>query len=1390
MKKKYFRHFSFMLAGLVFLFSACTNLLNDKDSGDSGKAGRDESLAYITIDALGPRVAARDIQPSANDINTSNFTNISLSGVWNSTNKTLIPTKSSWADFANAIPTEGLAIQTGDWTFTISAQMNGVTFTGKIDEDKDGDNDTVSITAGETKNLSFVMTASGENCGGLALTVKISNFSEAIPSGTDVSVKVTLTNSSGVKAYEDTIAYPASDPSNTGITFSRDISDNDEKLPAGIYDMQLSVLADGLSDAVTERTEKVYIYAGIITTNTINLRVSPVYDIAYKYKDGELVPVGSGVPAKYTRKAANINLPAQTKTGYTFEGWFTDATAGTEITQISNSTINDLTPASTTTFYARFSPNTDTQYIVKHWKQKVNGNAATHNESNYELPDDSCTEISQGVTGEAVTISLKDTTTGDYYGFVEPTSDEQTEAQEITINPDGTTVVNLYYTRHYVSVNYRATINGSNVSGFPYSANVNWYGQTLQIYSKEPQAEGYNFIGWTRSQNPSPSDTYYKKGTANSSLLIESTEAIWFYAQFEPITNTFTVTFETNGGSPIESQTVQSGKYAQEPKDPPTKEAFNFADWFTDNTFKTKFDFAKTPITADTTIYACWTYASYAKVDGTYYANYVEAKAALSTLTEGEHTVTIYSIPANDLGSTTYPGSMIYAIMQSSATAVHFNIHEDAGIEFGANNDGTFKNGTKFVSIDISGLKNVTSMQAMFKGCENLQSVNFGDYFDTSAVRYMSEVFANCLSLTEVDISTFKTTSAETFEAMFYGCSSLTTIYASNYFTIPNSATNNDMFTNCTSLVGGNGSTFAALNITNGEAARIDGGPSSATPGYFTLKPSSGSVTLTFDSAGGSSVASQTLESGSTAIRPKSPSKTDYAFDDWYTDSACTTPFDFASPVTNNMTLYAKWVKRNDLYAKINNTYYSSIDDTMAALTNTLPKNGVKDITITLYSSKINASILGKRGTTDTLLDAISAVDGSDKDVYDSVTLIFDAGAGIVLGGDECTGRFTQCQTLVYVDLSGIVTQNLSSMGSMLKGCQKLETVIFGNGFDTSNVTNMADLFRYNTKLTHVEFGNFDTRKVEYMSEMFADCSSLTEIDISSFEPASATTVAGMFYRCTNLKTIYASSKFVVSNKATDTEMFADCTRLVGEKGTTYDSKNTGKEFAQLDGGPASATPGYFSKKTAQGLNCSVGDVILNDGTIIKYRKSYKLSEEEANAAIAIIFYDGSGSLGNRPLGLGLYENITQQMTNKVEGYSIMLNSSDDSGKVYTQAVYACSDYSKNASDYPAFNWLLQYFKAVDGALDSSVYKDDWYLPSKNELLEIYRTMEKINMSFEMINKQYIANINTDSGNVYGAAYQSSKDASKTGVVPFETGEWSDGAAKTLGIVVRAIHEF
>ena len=66
--------------------------------------------------------------------------------------------------------------------------------------------------------------------------------------------------------------------------------------------------------------------------------------------------------------------------------------------------------------------------------------------------------------------------------------------------------------------------------------------------------------------------------------------------------------------------------------------------------------------------------------------------------------------------------------------------------------------------------------------------------------------------------------------------------------------------------------------------------------------------TVRFDVQGhGTAPANQTVEDGSTASRPGNPTANTYSFGGWYTDSGCTTAYDFSSPVTGNLTLYAKW---------------------------------------------------------------------------------------------------------------------------------------------------------------------------------------------------------------------------------------------------------------------------------------------------------------------------------------------------------------------------------------------------------------------------------------------------------------------------------------------------
>jgi uncharacterized repeat protein (TIGR02543 family) len=66
----------------------------------------------------------------------------------------------------------------------------------------------------------------------------------------------------------------------------------------------------------------------------------------------------------------------------------------------------------------------------------------------------------------------------------------------------------------------------------------------------------------------------------------------------------FTVTFNTQGGSIIQSQTITSGGFAGRPSNP-TKDGYNFIDWYTHATEGEVFVFT-TPITADRTLFAQW----------------------------------------------------------------------------------------------------------------------------------------------------------------------------------------------------------------------------------------------------------------------------------------------------------------------------------------------------------------------------------------------------------------------------------------------------------------------------------------------------------------------------------------------------------------------------------------------------------------------------------------------------------------------------------------------------------------------------------------------------------------------------------------------------------------
>ena len=118
------------------------------------------------------------------------------------------------------------------------------------------------------------------------------------------------------------------------------------------------------------------------------------------------------------------------------------------------------------------------------------------------------------------------------------------------------------------------------------------------------------------------------------------------------------------------------------------------------------------------------------------------------------------------------------------------------------------------------------------------------------------------------------------------------------------------------------------------------------------------------------------------------------------------------------------------------------------------------------------------------------------------------------------TNLFRNCTSLTEIDLTSFDTSNVTSMYAMfcmwdsvlnLMPENKLEHIKFGHNFITDNVTNMRDMFAGLTELKELDVSNFNTSNVTTMYHMFNSCSSLTELNVSSFDTSNVTDMQGMF---------------------------------------------------------------------------------------------------------------------------------------------------------------------------------------------------------------------------------------------------------------------------------------
>ena len=410
-----------------------------------------------------------------------------------------------------------------------------------------------------------------------------------------------------------------------------------------------------------------------------------------------------------------------------------------------------------------------------------------------------------------------------------------------------------------------------------------------------------------------------------------------------------------------------------------------------------------------------------------------------------------------------------------------------------------FYNCSKLTSLDVTNFntEKVTDMNCMFQNCQTLTSLDVTK-FNTANVTDMSDMFSGCLKLTSLDVSKFNTVNVTNMSRMFSGCNALTSLDVTNFNT-EKVTYMISMFSGCLKLTSLDVTNFNTANVTNMSS-------------MFSYCVALTSLYLTnFNTEKVTSMKS--MFSGCGALTTI------------YTSSKFVTP-----QVSNSSGMFndceklkgeEEWTndKATDkTYAKIEGGYFSRA----------IPRVKYADGTLIFFLASKETlgeneyGIYGGWGTPDWVW--------KNPNVANVTKVVFDPAFA--------NARPTKCNEWFqnYVNLTSI------------EGIEYL---------NTSQVTDMHNMFYNCYHLQTTDFSGFDTRKVKDMSNMFYNCGSLKSLDISNFNTSEVTDMRNMFYHCIGLTSLDLSH-FNTSKVSIMISMFQLCSNLLSVNLSGWDTRNVG----------------------------------------------------------------------------------------------------------------------------------------------------------------------------------------------------------------------------------------
>ena len=131
-----------------------------------------------------------------------------------------------------------------------------------------------------------------------------------------------------------------------------------------------------------------------------------------------------------------------------------------------------------------------------------------------------------------------------------------------------------------------------------------------------------------------------------------------------------------------------------------------------------------------------------------------------------------------------------------------------------------------------------------------------------------------------------------------------------------------------------------------------------------------------------------------------------------------------------------------------------------------------------------------------------------------------------VSNGENFDGMISECRNLENIKLGKWNTQKGKSFFAMFSDCTNLKEIDGLENWDTSNFTDIGNMFYNCISLTNINVSNWNTSNVIAGYKVFYNCSSLQNLNISNWNTTNMSNLSNIFEEMNNLKQISLGDKF------------------------------------------------------------------------------------------------------------------------------------------------------------------------------------------------------------------------------------------------------------------------